>query len=280
MEHLLSLIHPAVKDFLNLPIFPSGKQGLSLGMILHVLVLLAILVFLTKRLKNWLIERVLVQTHFDTGFRYTVGAIFSYLFLLLGLSIVLDTAGVDTTAVTVVAGALGLGVSLSLQTIISNCFAGLFILLERKIKVGDRIQIGDLVGRVMDISLRASSLVTSENTLVIVPNSDFISSRVINLSYDNKIVYVTMQIATDWTGDPQSLIELLSKIAAQEPGVVNDRPVDVLIKSFAKDQQTLKISVWTEKYADKKEVLQSNLNSSIIKALREKLDKKPKGIEE
>jgi small-conductance mechanosensitive channel len=276
MDDLYKYLHPGIREFLDLPVLPSGGHGLTIGMIVHVSVLLALLIFVTKRLKRWLIERVLARTSFDVGFRYSLGAVLSYAILTLGLLIILDTAGINTTAVTVVAGALGLGVSLSLQTIISNCFAGLFILLERRIKVGDRVQIGDLIGRVTDISLRASSLLTNDNALVIVPNSDFITSKVINLSYDTKATRVSVPITVDWPSNPDSLIEILTETAAQEKGVLKDRPVEVLLTSFKKNDYNLVVNVWTDEFSSQKEVLQSNLNRALVKPIRQHLDKSSK----
>jgi small-conductance mechanosensitive channel len=276
MDDLRNFIPAPLWDVLNLPVLPSGGHGLTIGMIIHVSVLLALLIFITRRLKRWLIERILSKTSFELGFRYSLGTILSYVIVVLGLLIILDTAGINTTSITVVAGALGLGLSLSLQTIIANCFAGLFILLERRIKVGDIIQIGDLVGRVTDVSLRASSLITNENTMVIVPNSDFISSRVINLSYNQKVKRLSLPITVDWPGDPDLLIQTLTNAARQEAGVLKDEPVEVLLKSFNKNERTLLVNVWTEEYADKRELLQSNLNRSLIKSLQGHLDKSPK----
>jgi small-conductance mechanosensitive channel len=273
MEHLLSAIDPVVKDFLNLPVFPTGKYRLTLWMFIHALVLLTLLIFFTKSLKRWLLEKVLSRTQFDLGRRYALAAIFSYIVLILGFLVILDTAGIDTTVVTVVAGALGLGVSLSLQTIISSCFAGFFILLERRIKVGDRVQIGDLVGQITDISLRATSLLTNEHTVVIVPNSDFISSRVINLSHNGKTARVSVAITLDRQASPESTVKLLTKIAEEQPGVLKDQPIEVLLKSFTKDQENVNVIVWTQEFAHKPELLQSNLNWAFSKALMEKTHK-------
>jgi small-conductance mechanosensitive channel len=278
MDELKNYIASPIWDFLNLQILPTSGHGLTLGTIIHVSVLFALLVYLTKRLKRWLIERVLSKTSFELGFRYSLGTILSYAVVVLGLLIILDTAGINTTSITVVAGALGLGLSLSLQTIISNCFAGLFILLERRIKVGDTIQIGDLVGRITDVSLRSSSLLTTENTMVIVPNSDFISSRVINLSYNQKVKHLSLPFTVEWPGDLDLLLKTLTHAAEHEPGVLSDsdKPVEVLLKSFNKNERTLLINVWTEEFADKRELLRSNLNRSLIKAMQKQLDKSSK----
>ena len=75
MDDLSKFIPPAIWDVLNLPVLPSGGHGLTIGMIIHVSVLLVLLVYITKRLKRWLIERVLSKTSFELGFRYSLGKI-------------------------------------------------------------------------------------------------------------------------------------------------------------------------------------------------------------
>ena len=80
----------------------------------------------------------------------------------------------------------------------------------------------------------------------------------------------------DWPGDPDLLIQTLTNAARQEAGVLKDEPVEVLLKSFNKNERTLLVNVWTEEYADKRELLQSNLNRSLIKSLQGHLDKSPK----
>jgi small-conductance mechanosensitive channel len=141
------------------------------------------------------------------------------------------------------------------------------VLIERPIKVGDYVQAGDTMGEVTDISLRATTIVTPQNTAVIVPNSEFISSRVINLSFRDSIVRLTIPVSIDRDEDPEKLIGLLSGIAEKEPGILKDRPIQVLLDSFGKETQKFKLVVWTQTYARQPEVLQSELNRAISKAL-------------
>jgi len=265
--HLTTLLPTAAKDLLNLPVFPTGKHHLTLWEVIYLLILLAALFTATRITKKWLIEKILVRTSLEPGVRYALGTIFSYAVLTVGLLVILDTAGIDVTIITVIAGALGIGISLSLQNIITNLFAGLIVLIERPIKVGDYVQVGDTTGEVTDISLRATTLVTPQNTAVIVPNSEFITSRVSNLSFGDSIVRLTIPISIDRDEDPEKLISLLSAIAEKEPGILKDRPIRVLLDSFSKDGQKFKLVVSTQTYSRHPEVLQSELNRAISKAL-------------
>jgi small-conductance mechanosensitive channel len=265
--HLTTLLPAAAKDLLNLPVFPTGKHHLTLWEVIYLLILLVLLFTATRITKKWLIEKLLIKTSLEPGVRYALGTIFSYAVLTIGLLVILDTAGIDVTIITVIAGALGIGISLSLQNIITNLFAGLIVLIERPIKVGDYVQVGDTTGEVTDISLRATTIITPQNTAVIVPNSEFITSRVSNLSFRDNVVRLTIPISIDRDEDPEKLISLLSGIAEKEPGILKNRPIQVLLDSFSKDAQKFKLLVWTQTYARRPEVLQSELNRAISKAL-------------
>jgi small-conductance mechanosensitive channel len=279
-SHLVSLLPTAAKDLLNLPVFPTGKHHLTLWEVIYLLILLALLFIATRLTKKWLIEKILVKTSLDPGVRYALGTIFSYMLLTVGLLVILDTAGVDVTIITVIAGALGIGISLSLQNIITNLFAGLIILIERPIKVGDYVQVGDTVGEVTEISLRATTVVTPQNTAVIVPNSEFISSRVINLSFRGSAVRLTIPITIETDEDPEKLVQLLTTVSEQEPGILTSRQNQVLLDSFSKENRTFKLLVWTQVYAFQPEALKSNLNRAISKALFGQSPKAPEKPEQ
>ncbi len=261
---------PVAKDVLNLPVFPTGKHHLTLWMVMYLLILLTVLLSVTNLVKRWLIDKILVRFIGDRGIRYALGAIFSYVVLTVGLLIILDTAGIDITIVTVIAGALGIGLSLSLQNICANCFGGLLILIERPIKVGDRIQVGDTIGEVADISLRATAVMTKQNTAVIVPNTDFVSSKVINLSYGGSSIRTSIPMTLPSSDDPEGIITMVEQAAKQLSKADKTKPVQVLLQSFTNDTITLLVYVWTDDRSYEPEVFQSELNIAVSKELRKR----------
>ena len=91
--------------------------------------------------------------------------------------------GIDLSSLAFIAGAIGVGLGFGLQNIISNFVSGLIILAERPISIGDRVELGEIAGLVTKINLRSTNIVTNDNITIIVPNSDFITSKVTNWSY-------------------------------------------------------------------------------------------------
>src|SRR5204863_6854099 len=131
---------------------------------------------LSRLVRRVLRTRVLVHTELDVGQQYAIARIVSYVVLVLGWVIGLETLGVNLSSLTVLAGALGVGIGFGLQNIVSNFVSGLIILGERPIQIGDRIDLGNnTVGKVEHIGARATHVLTNDNIMIIVPNSEFVT---------------------------------------------------------------------------------------------------------
>jgi len=258
-----------LRAWLDIPLLPLGGTRFTLWMLLYLLVLIALLVYITGKLKAWMVERLLARTRIDIGVRQAVGSIFRYVIVAIGFMIILQTAGINLSALTVLAGALGIGVGFGLQNITNNFVSGLIILFERPIKVGDRIDVGNVTGDVVKISPRATTIVTNDNIAVIVPNSEFISSQVINWSYTNRDVRLNFPVGVAYQSDPELVRKALLEVAADHPGVLKERNADVLLQEFGDSSLNFILRVWTRNYATTPGVLRSELNYAICKKFKE-----------
>jgi len=258
-----------LRAWLDIPLLPIGGTRFTLWMLLYLLVLFALLVYVTGKLKGWMVERLLARTRIDIGVRQAVGSIFRYVIVAIGFMIILQTAGINLSALTVLAGALGIGVGFGLQNITNNFLSGLIILFERPIKVGDRIDVGKVTGDVVKISPRATTIVTNDNIAIIVPNSEFISSQVINWSYTNRDVRLNFPVGVAYHSDPELVRKALLEVAADHPGVLKERNADVLLQEFGDSSLNFILRVWTRDYTTTPGVLRSELNYAICKKFKE-----------
>ena len=151
--------------------------GITLSLVqIFLLVALLIAVFwISSRTKRFLFNRFLVDSGLDRSLQYAIAQIVSNLVLVIGVFIVLENTGIHLGALTVFAGAVGVGVGFGLQNITSNFISGLVILAERPITIGDRVEVGGIVGQVQQIRARSTVVVTNDNIATIVPNTKFIS---------------------------------------------------------------------------------------------------------
>jgi small-conductance mechanosensitive channel len=258
-----------LRAWLDIPLLPIGGTRFTLWMLLYLVVLFALLIYVTGKLKAWMVERLLARTRIDIGVRQAVGSIFRYVIVAIGFMIILQTAGINLSALTVLAGALGIGVGFGLQNITNNFLSGLIILFERPIKVGDRIDVGSVTGDVLKISLRATTIVTNDNIAIIVPNSEFISSQVINWSYTNRDVRLNFPVGVAYHSDPELVRKTLLEVAADHPGVLKERNPDVLLQEFGDSSLNFILRVWTRDYTTTPGVLRSELNYAICKKFKE-----------
>jgi len=144
--------------------------------LLTVLTLTVALVWATRRVTRWFVDSVLARRGFDIGMREALGIIARYIIVTLGTLVILQSAGIDLTSLNVLVGAVGVGLGFGLQNITNNFFSGLILLFERPIKMGDRVEIGGVVGEVRQIGARATTIVTDESVAMIVPNSQFVGA--------------------------------------------------------------------------------------------------------
>jgi small-conductance mechanosensitive channel len=177
-------------------------------------------------------------------------------------------AGFDITNLAIVAGALSVGIGFGLQSIVNNFVSGLILLVERPIKVGDRVVVGDQQGHVRRISVRATEIETFDRASVIVPNSELIMGRVVNWSHRDWRGAASVKVAVASGCDPDQVIAILTKCAEEHPLVLPNPPPGATLESFGDSALTfnLRISVAD---IDKANGVQSDLRIAIVKALRE-----------
>lgn len=258
-----------VRFVLNFPLVNLGTVPITLWTLIYMLVLIVLLFFLTARIRNWVSEGLLARRKVDIGVRQTVGSIVRYVILFLGFIIILQTAGINLSALAIFSGAIGLGIGFGLQNITSNFVSGLIILFERPIRIGDRVEVGEIQGEVVKISARATTVITNDNIAVIVPNSEFVSSKVINWSIPNPNVRFSFPVGVAYNSDPEKVRRLLLEIAHSHPGVLKEPASDVLFQEFGENALHFVLRIWTRDYTHRPSVLRSDLNFQILQKFRE-----------
>lgn len=253
-----------LRDFLSIPITTVGKTEITLWTIVYFLFLTIILFYVTGKLRKWVVYRLLAKSKIDLGVRIATGTIIRYIILAIGLIIVLQTVGLDLSTLTILAGALGIGIGFGLQNITNNLVSGIIILFERPIKVGDRIEVGKIAGDVKRISMRSTTILTNDNISIIVPNSEFISSTVINWSHIDRNIRLNFPVDVAYDEDPQVVKKLLLEVAAENSGVLKEPKSDVLFDKFGESSLVFNLRVWTREYINRPGVLRSQLYYAIF----------------
>ena len=251
------------------PLYTVGQTIITPVTLIYLAVLTVLLFVATAKLKTWIVERLLASSRVDIGVRHAIGTIIRYFVVTIGLIIILQTAGIDVSTLTVLFGALGIGIGFGLQNVTNNFVSGLILLFERPIKVGDRIEVGNVHGDVVNISPRATTIVTNDNIAIIVPNAEFISSKVVNWSYTNRNVRFNFPVGVAYHSDPEQVRTILLDVARAHPGVLTDPGPSVLFHEFGDSALQFMLRVWTREFSTVPGVLRSELYFAISRAFKE-----------
>jgi len=200
--------------------------------------------------------------------RIAVGSIIRYLVVVVGLLVLLQTAGVDLTTLNVLAGAIGIGVGFGLQTIANNFISGLIILLEGPVKIGDRIEIGDVEGDVIRVGTLSTSVLTNDNITIIIPNARLISDSIVNWSHNDDSVRFKVPLSVAYGSDLKLVEKLLLEVAANDEDILKDPPPAVNFTGFGDSGLNFELRVWSNTLTHRKGRLISKLNFAVYEKFR------------
>jgi small-conductance mechanosensitive channel len=258
-----------IPEMLASPILSLGSLAITPSLLVgsvFFFVFLAVFASLTRRLLQ---DRLLSRTSLDSGQRYAYSRITSYIIFLFGLIIGLQTAGVNLSSLLVFGGAVGIGAGLGLQALANNFVSGLVLLVERPIKLGDRVEVGGILGDIVRMAARSTWVRTNDNVVIIVPNSEFTASRVVNWTANDRRVRFSLDVGVSYGSDPSKVREILLATARSHPEVLTDPPPDVLFLGFGDSAINFELRVWTIGQVQTPKILVSDLYFAIFKTFRE-----------
>jgi potassium-dependent mechanosensitive channel len=238
--------------------------GGVLGLLLVVFVGYGLAVFLSYALRRVLLTRFSLQR----GLPYAVSKIVYYVLLVLVFLAALANAGIELNKLTVITGALGVGVGFGLQNVVNNFVSGLILLFERPIRVDDTVEVGGLVGTVRRIGARSSTVQTFQGAEVIVPNSNLISNQVINWTLSSPWRRVDISVGVAYGTDPEQVIKLLVGVASAFPGVMRSPEALAFFMGFGESALNFELRFWSARQ-DTWFQLKSDVAVAIDRALRE-----------
>jgi small-conductance mechanosensitive channel len=243
-----------------------GQFRISLARILFGIVLFIALLFAIRLFQGWLRDKALQQTRMDPGLANSIDTVVGYAGTALAALLAISYAGLDITNIAIVAGALSVGIGFGLQSIVNNFVSGLILLIERPIKVGDRIVVGDQQGLVRRISVRATEIETFDRASLLVPNSELITGRVLNWTHRDSTAAFSVKVGVAYDSDPEQVIAILLKCAEEHPQVLRVPPPAAVLEDFGASALLFNLRVSLPDISAHVRV-QSDLRVAIFKAL-------------
>ncbi len=217
----------------------DALQGITIGdvtiSVVDIVTALAIFVgalVVVRILQRLLAERVLPRTGLDTGLSHSLSAGFGYVGLVIAISLGITAIGLDLTNLALIFGALSVGIGFGLQGVVNNFVSGLVLLVERPIKVGDWVVVGENEGYVKRIQLRATELETFQRASIVIPNSEIVSTAVVNLTHKDRYGRVDVPVKVAYGTDVGQVKEVLMSCLKENADIVAWPAPQVLFRRY------------------------------------------------
>ena len=252
----------------NAPILTIGKSSYSIINLSILGALLFGLILLVRAFIDIFKDRVLSIAGLNRGAQEAIAVIVQYTLIFIGTLVLLQIWGLDLSSLTILASALSIGLGIGLQNIAKNFGSGLILVFERPIQVGDFIEVGDLNGTVERIGARSTEIRTLDRVSIIVPNSRFLDSEVINWSHGNPISRLHLPLGVAYGSDPQQVRTVLIEAASAHPKVLASPAPSLLFKGFGDSSLDFELLIWTAE-PDKQFLLKSDLYFLIYEVLNQ-----------
>lgn len=256
-------------DFINYEIFELGDFKLLLGNLLIGIIIIFVTSFFISILRRAILKPRFIIDKIDEKRRNTFFSITKYFVWIISGLIVLEVIGVKITPLLFGSTALLVGLGLGLQNIFKDFISGLFLLFEGTIKIGDIIEVDGERGKVIEINLRSSEILTQDDVTIIIPNSRFIVEKVVNWSHDTNAVRFQVKVGLAYDSDVDVVFECLESSMQENKEVLDNPKSFVRFSDFGESALNFDMIFWSNNTFRIDDV-KSDLRRSVYSKLKEK----------
>lgn len=227
-----------------------GSLALTPGVLLLALFLMYLANSLSWFLRAVLDAEIFPRKQMDTGASHAISKLLHYFLMFIGFLMAMSVIGLEMKNFAVLGGALGIGVGFGLQNIVNNFMSGLILLFERPIKVGDRVVVDADLGVVKRIGLRSTVIQTFDYSELIVPNSQFISAKVTNMTLSSTMARLKIPVGAAYGSDIEQVLRVLREAGEASPRVTKDPAPLALMLQFGASSLDFELQVWLPNIGD------------------------------
>jgi len=245
-----------------------GFASFSLDLIFIFFIVIYLAIVLSNMIRILLEEDVLNRFSLSKGLPHTIAMLVKYTLITAGFFLAVNAAGIPLDKLTIILGAMSVGIGFGLQNIFNNLVSGLILLFERPIQLGDTVQVGQLTGNVKAIGLRSSNVITFDGAEVIVPNGQLIANEVINWTLSDQKRRIELPVGVAYNSDPEQVYRLLSDILNSHSELVKDPEPLVFFSGLGESSLDFTLLFWISDYIQGRRI-KSEILFSIFKVFKE-----------
>ncbi len=234
-----------LRDYLDYELFRLGPSHITIGTLLTCLLIFVGSAIVARILRSTA-RRGLIARGYPAGAASAASKMLYYSVVAIGSFVALDTLGVSLTAVIAGSAVILVGIGFGLQNIAQNFVSGLILLVERPVHEGDFIQVKDIRGTVANIGLRATRVISRDEVTVIVPNSDLITTQVVNYSVPTNRMRIWVGVNVAYGTLPEKVRDALLEVAKGTEGLLDAPPPEVRLEKFGESALEFALLCWIE----------------------------------
>ena len=223
-----------------------GQLRLSALTVIKGVLALAVLLWLATVISGIMERRINALPNLTPSVQVLFAKLLKIVLITVAIVAAVSTVGIDLTAFTVFSGAVGVGVGFGLQKVVSNLISGVILLMDKSVKPGDVISVGETYGWINTLGARYASVVTRDGTEYLIPNEDIITQQVVNWSYSNNSVRLKIPIGISYKSDVRKAIALCLEAAAEVERVIKEPKSVCLLKGFGDSSVDLELRIWID----------------------------------
>lgn len=249
---------------MNFKLFTIGKADISVSSLIFLVIFILALNFIVKIIRK-LIYR---SQKLDESKKFTIFSLIKYVLYVVGFILGMNMIGINVSVLMGASAALLVGIGLGLQNIFSDFVSGIVLLLDSSIKVGDIIEVDNLVCKVKEINLRTTTVLTRDDKYVILPNTFLTKNNLFNWTHSNLNSRFDIQVGVAYSSDVQTVMDILKSVTAANPKVVKTPEPFVRFNDYADSALIFNVYFWSSD-PFRVENLKSELRVKYFEAFRE-----------
>jgi len=228
--------------------YKIGSLTFSWGKLFVFLFIIWFSIFLAKIVRAVLEDDMLNKVKMEEGLPHTIAMMARYSLITLGVILAFSALGMPMSDLAIIFSAFGVGIGFGLQSIFNNLVSGFILLFERPIKIGDTIEVGELVGTVRSIGIRASNIRTFDGAEIIVPNGNLISNEVVNWTLSDQRRRIEIKVSVSYKTDPARVTKILLGLLEGHEDVANDPQPGIYFIEMGDNALIFRVLFWTYQY--------------------------------
>ncbi len=252
------------REFLAKTLFYVRGKPVRIFFLLKTTLFLVFLVLVSRAVRR--VIQWLTKHHPTLGEHrsYILSRFASFLIYAVGILIYLHVEQISLGTLIVLGGTLGLGIGFGLQSLVSNLVAGVILLVEQPIRLGDRIEFGDKAGEVVHVGGRSSWIRTYDNAIVVIPNSEFVTKQVLNWTMSDPKTRLSFSVAVAYGSDPEKVMRILLEETYRHPQVMGEPAPSAFLNELGPSAMVFTARMWTVAHANTFSQIRSDIYLQVL----------------